>query len=88
MMMLLVVIILLVPLVHFYFLLVLSCTSYITVTGKVGIRGNEPFAYLSIASEESEYEIKGSLGTKIENNLQGQTITVKINKRIYISLIQ
>ena len=41
------------------------------------VQGNEPFAYPAIVNEHKEYEIHGSLAQKIQQEFQGQTITVR-----------
>ena len=53
-----------------------ACASYITVQGQVAVRGNEPFAYLSIVDEDAEYEVHGELAEELRQNFQGQTVTV------------
>ena len=61
----------------FAVLALLSCSSVITVEGKVAVKGNEPFTFLSIANEFAEYQIVGELEAKIRNELQGQTVRLR-----------
>ena len=55
----------------------LSCSSVIIVEGKVAVKGNEPFTFLSIANEFAEYQIVGELEAKIRNELQGRTVRLR-----------
>ena len=63
-----------------------SCTSdnYIKngVTGIINIRGNEPFTYLSIKTEEGEiFEIESTDSLRnILWNMQGLKVTLKIKE--------
>ena len=61
----------------FAVLALLSCSSVIIVEGKVAVKGNEPFTFLSIANEFAEYQIVGELEAKIRNELQGQTVRLR-----------
>lgn len=48
-----------------------------TFTGKVAVKGNEPFTYLALVTGEGELKIAGPLQKKIRDGLQGRVITVK-----------
>ena len=61
----------------FAVLALLSCSSVIIVEGKVAVKGNEPFTFLSIANEFAEYQIVGELEAKIRNELQGRTVRLR-----------
>lgn len=67
---------------HFVYFLVIaglltsSCASTIKVEGKISIKGNEPFTYLSISNEDVEYEIVGDLAQKLRQDMQGQLVTL------------
>ncbi|MEM9424713.1 MAG: hypothetical protein AAF975_08010 [Spirochaetota bacterium] len=54
-----------------------SCTSSVIVQGKIAVRGNEPFAYLSIANEDMEYELEGGLAEEIGEQFQGRTMVLR-----------
>ncbi len=48
-----------------------------TFTGKVAVKGNEPFTYLALVTGEGDFKITGPLQKKIRDGFQGKVITVK-----------
>ena len=48
-----------------------------TITGRIVVKGNEPFTILVIASGKGDMKIVGTMKQKIWDNYQGKTITVK-----------
>ena len=51
-------------------------SSQITVVGKIAVKGNEPFTFLSIANKFVEYQIVGELVPEIRK-LQSQTVRLR-----------
>ena len=50
--------------------------SQVMVIGKIALKGNEPFTFLSISNESVEYQIVGELVPEIRK-LQGQTVRLR-----------
>ena len=49
-----------------------------TIQGRVSVRGNEPFTYLSLVTEENEeYALVGPLEERIRRDYQGSYLRVK-----------
>ena len=48
-----------------------------TFTGKVAVKGNEPFTYLVLVTDKGDLKITGPLQEKIRDSFQGRIITVK-----------
>ena len=49
-----------------------------TFTGRVAVKGSEPFTYLAIETlEHGELKITGKLAPEIRSRYQGRTITVE-----------
>lgn len=48
-----------------------------TFTGKVAVKGNEPFTYLALVTGGGDFKITGPLQKKIRDGFQGRVITVK-----------
>jgi hypothetical protein len=48
-----------------------------TFTGKIAVKGNEPFTYLVLVTEKGDMKIVGSLQIKLRDNFQGKHVTVK-----------
>ncbi|WGK69224.1 hypothetical protein P0082_12215 [Candidatus Haliotispira prima] len=51
-------------------------TKQVSVRGKIAIRGNEPFVFLTISNDTAEYRITGKLEEQLRKH-QGRTVTLR-----------
>ncbi|HNW27622.1 MAG TPA: hypothetical protein PKN50_04015 [Spirochaetota bacterium] len=55
--------------------IMMGCSS--TYTGKIAVKGNEPFTYLALVTDNGDMKITGPLEKKLREHFQGRRVTVK-----------
>ncbi|HPC39790.1 MAG TPA: hypothetical protein PLD91_02615 [Spirochaetota bacterium] len=55
--------------------IILGCSN--TFTGKIAVKGNEPFTYLVLVTDNGDMKITGPLANKLREDFQGRRVTVK-----------
>ncbi len=48
-----------------------------TFSGRVAVKGNEPFTYLTLVTDKGDMKIIGPLEKKLQESFQGMRVTVK-----------
>ena len=62
----------------FGFMSIYAGIPIIEITGRVSVRGNEPFTYLGISTSDGvEYKISGKMKDKIRKQYQQQILNLK-----------
>jgi len=55
--------------------MLLSCGN--TYSGKIAVKGNEPFTYLALVTDKGDMKITGTFEKRLRESYQGMGVTVR-----------